>query len=216
MEIKGRDNLNDMKIIEEFEQTIAEFAGSKYGVLISSCTNAIFLSLLYLKSINEISENTAFRIPRQTYVSVPMSIINAGFKIKFELVKWSGVYQLKPTRIYDSAVRFKKGMYISDSLYCVSFQYRKHIPIGRGGMVLTDEEEAYNWLRQARHNGKHPGISKWDDEFEIIGWDMYMRPVDALLGLTLFKKIENTDIPDCGTYKDYPDLIKQKVFNEFL
>ena len=52
-----------------------------------------------------------------------MQIMHAGCKVKFEDIEWSGVYQLKPTRVYDGAVRWKKGMYVSDdALQVVSFQ----------------------------------------------------------------------------------------------
>ena len=183
--------MDDVEIISEFEETVAEYAGAKYGVAISSCTNAIFLSLLYLKSIHKIKDGDVVLIPSKTYLSVPMSIINAGLKVEFENRRWSGMYQLVNTNVYDSAGRFSNGMYVKDSLQCLSFQYRKHIPIGRGGMILTDDEKAANWLKQARHDGKHDGVSKWDDVFEMVGWDMYMTPADALLGLTLFDRLED-------------------------
>lgn len=201
----------DMKIIEDFEKTIAEYAGSKYGVAISSCTNAIFLSLLYLKSIGEITLGLVIRVPSRTFMSVPMSIINAGFKVGFVERDWSGLYPLDPTRVWDSATRFTKGMYVKDSLQCLSFQYRKHLPIGRGGMVLTNDKKAVDWLKQARHNGKHPGISKWEDTFEMVGWDMYLTPSDALLGLTLFNRLPKNN-KDCCCQDDYPDLSKQEIF----
>ena len=78
-------------------------------------------------------------------------------------------------------------------------------------MVLTDDKKAYDWLRQARHNGKHSGVNIWDEEYEIIGYDMYMKPVDALLGIELLKHIPN-NVEDCGCQNDYPDLSTQKVF----
>jgi hypothetical protein len=35
-----------------------------------------------------------------TYVSAPMQIINAGNKVTFEDLEWSGVYQLKGSRVW--------------------------------------------------------------------------------------------------------------------
>jgi len=85
------------------------------------------------------------------------------------------------------------------------------LKLGRGGMILTDDKDAYDWLRQARHNGKHPGTNIWEDKFEIIGWDMYMKPVDALLGLALLRNIPSNN-EDCGCQSNYPDLSEQDVF----
>lgn len=203
--------IENIEIINTFEEKIAMYAGSKYAVSVDSATNAIFLSLLYLKECGILKKDESITIPSHTFLSVPMSIIHAGLKVKFEDVEWIGAYQLKPTKIIDSAVRFKKDMYIKDSLYILSFQYRKSIPIGRGGMILTDSEDAMKWLKMARFNGKHDGVSKFDDKFEICGWDMYMTPEQAARGLALLNPMKQLD-GDIGGSKDYPDLSKQEVF----
>jgi len=200
--------MNDMEIIDSFEKHISEFTGATYGIAVDSGTNAIFLSLLYLKHTKEIKPNDIITIPKKTYISVPMSICNAGLKVKFEENHWIGDYYLEPTRIIDSAVKFKKNMYTKNSLTCISFQYRKSIPIGRGGMVLTDDKKAMEWLKQARHHGKHMGVNKFDDIYEMCGWDMYMTPELATRGMTLFNILENRKTP-IGTYVDYPDVSKQ-------
>ena len=204
--------MNDIKIIDEFERAIAKYTGSKYGVAVSSCTNAIFLSLQYLKYIGELKEGTTIIIPSRTYHSVPCTLKNCGLNISFEDIFWDGCYLIYPTRVWDSAVRFTKGMFVGgNNLQCISFQYRKHIKMGRGGMILTDDEDAVRWLKQARFNGRHENISKFDDELEICGWSMYMLPEEAARGLTLFNLVPE-DNPDCGGSEDYPDLSKQKVF----
>lgn len=41
-------SVNPYKIVSDFEQAIAEYAGSKYAVAVESCTAAIFLSLMYV------------------------------------------------------------------------------------------------------------------------------------------------------------------------
>ena len=205
--------MNDIEIIEAFEATIAEYAGAKYGVAVSSGTNAIFLCLQLLKYEYGLRDYDVITIPKRTYISVPCSIKNCKLEIKFDDIEWSGLYQLKPTDIWDSTVRFRKGMYLSDDvLQCLSFQYRKHLPIGRGGMILTDSKNDMEWLKQARHDGKHPGISKWEDKLEIAGWSMYMLPEQCARGLTLFNAIKDKDLPDCACWKDYPDVSKQKIF----
>ena len=200
-----------MDIIDAFEKKLAKYCGSNYGVAIDNCTNAIFLSLEYLKSIGEIKEGDDICIPSKTFVAVPMMIKHAGLNVKFRDINWSGEYNLLPTRIWDSATRFTKDMHIKDSLQCLSFQYRKILKMGRGGMILTNEKDAKDWLMQARFYGRHVGISRYEDKHEILGWNMYMLPEYAARGMTLFSVLsDNND--DCGCQDDYPDLSKQEIF----
>ena len=204
-------NINDSKVIEMFEEEVARYAGSKYGVAISSQTNAVFLCLELLKLKGELREGDVISIPNRTYMSIPMTILNCGCKINFLDLKWSGAYQLSPTIVYDSAVRFTEDMYVKDSLYCTSFQYRKGIPIGRGGMVLTDSKEYYELLHKLCFNGRANGVSQADDVYTIRGWNMYMMPEQAARGLTLMSILPEKN-KDIAGFQDYPDLSKQEIF----
>lgn len=189
-------------VVDKFEKTIAKFAGAKYGVAVDSCTNALFLSLMYCNI-----EDKEVKIPKKTYISVPCSVVHAGGRVVFEDLKWKGCYQLKPFPIYDSAKRFMKNMYIKDTLYCLSFHAKKHIPIGRGGMILTDDKDAYTWLKLARCNGRNP-VDHCKDTFKIVGWNFYMQPNDAARGLWLFHSAQHKKNDDLE--EDYPDLSKYK------
>ena len=119
-------NTNPYTIVNDFEERIAEWSGAKYGVAVESGTAAIFLSLMYVKPKD-------VTIPKHTYPSVPCSIIHAGGKVQWSDEQWSGVYELKPYRIIDGALRFKKGMY-KGGLHCLSFHIKKHLPIGRANV----------------------------------------------------------------------------------
>jgi len=202
-------------IVNEFEKTIAEYAGSKYAVAVSSCCNAIFLCLKYLQSKNFFFDCNSYygtSIPKHTYPGVACSIINAGLSVQFDNRKWDGIYELNKTGIYDSALRFKKGMYIKNSFYCLSFHAKKHIPIGRGGMILTDNKEAYEWFKKARFDGRGEMPLK-DDPLEIVGWNVYMTPEQAARGLTLFSFIKDKDLPDLNVAEqNYPDLSKVRAY----
>lgn len=135
-------DINDPRdAVTIFENKIAEYAGSKYAVAVDSCTDALFLSLKYLKATDEIT------FPSRTYVSAPMAAVLAGCDIKFKDYEWSGIYYLDPYPVVDSAVRFTKDMYEKGTLQCLSFQIKKRLPIGKGGMILTDDPEASRWLR---------------------------------------------------------------------
>lgn len=200
---------NPYSVVDEFEKTIAEWAGAKYGVAVESCTAALFLSLKYLGI-----EGKTVYLPKFTYPGVAASVKNAGGRCVFEDKEWSGVYRLSPFNIYDSALRLKKGMYVPDSLYCLSFHIKKHLPIGRGGMILTDSKEAYDWLKKMRFDGRTEGADFKTDYMELCGWNMYMTPEQAIRGLQLFSLIKdrgNEDLP--FEAQDYPDLSKCPAFN---
>lgn len=191
--------------VREFEKTIAEYSGSKYAVAVETCTAAIFLSCVY-KKVKEVE------IPKKTYVSVPCSIIHASGKVKFRDEKWEGIYELKPYNIIDGALRFRKGMYIKNSLHCLSFHFKKLLPIGRGGMILTDDSRAREWLKRARFDGRTEGVSLLKDKF-TLGWNMYMLPEQAARGLQIFGFIKNKELPDIQREsQNYPDLSKFKIY----
>lgn len=185
-------------VVDVFEKKIASYGGSKYAVAVDSCTDAMFLCLKYLNAEGSVE------VPKRTYVSVPCTINHAGCSVKFVDKEWSGAYKLDPFPVYDAATRMKKGMYVKDSYYCLSFHRRKHIPIGKGGMILTDNEDAYNWLKIARYEGRHMDRFYKDDYFEMVGWNMYLPPEQAAKGLYLFENIDeyNDDLESSGVHKD--------------
>lgn len=190
---------NPYKIIIEFEKQISDFAGSKYAIAVDNCSAAMFLCCKWL----EVEEVT---IPKKTYVSVPCSVIHAGGKVKFENVDWIGEYQLKPYPIYDSACRLKRDMHKPGTYRCLSFQSRKHLPIGRGGMILTDDEDAAKWFKLARFHGRHEK-PLMEDTPAMIGWNFYMDPPRAARGLELLSNYISVDRDGKEDLVfNYPDL----------
>lgn len=194
------------EIVQQFEQKVADFAGAKYAIAVDCCSHGLFLSLKYLNATGTIT------IPSHTYVSVPMQIKHAGCSVKFEDIEWSGVYQLKPYPVFDGAVRWRSGMY-QGGLQSVSFQIKKRIPIGRGGMILTDDVQAANWLRRARHDGRDLRTPYSIDTFEVTGWHYYMTPEDAARGILLMDAIPG-DYEDSGNSQTYIDLSNKQIFND--
>lgn len=188
--------------VKAFEERVAEYAGAPYGVAVNSCTNALLLSFMYHGGDEVV-------LPKKTYVGVAQSALNAGYKIEFVDLLWEGAYSIIGTKTIDSARRFRKDMYVSGFLYCLSFHHGKHLPIGRGGMILTDDIDACQALKKMRYDGRREGVPPKADEF-IRGYHCYMHPEDAVRGLMLmgYIKDDNPDIPA----DDYPDLSKQEVF----
>ena len=197
-------------IVEIFERKLATFSGSKYAVVTDCCTNAIFLSLKFLKA-----SGTA-EIPKNTYASVPMQLLHAGIIPKFGDVKWSGLYEIGDTGVVDGAGRFTEGMYFGQgSLHTLSFQIKKRLPIGRGGAILTDSREAYEWLKFASYDGRNLN-SPYDsaNHVRIIGWHYYMTPEDAARGIWLMDQLPKEEMPDTMSWVNYPDLSKMSIFGK--
>ena len=165
---------------------------------------------------NNIHSNKLVNVPTQTYVSIPQQVIHGGYKVNFIDLKWSGCYKLDPLPIIDSAQRFTNGMYIKDTFYCLSFNYKKILSTGRGGMILTDNKDAYLWFKKMRYDGRVSLM--YDDLINLncdeIGYHMYMTPDQACRGIQDFYRI-NFYNEDRATNDDYRvDLSKLKCFNE--
>lgn len=206
-------NFMPYEVVAKFEKTIAEYCGAKYGVAVDSCTNAIFLSLKFLSLIYD--NRYPLHLPRKTYPGVACSIINSGYSIEFTDEYWEGTYLLAPLSVMDSALRFKKGMFFTlDRLtfFCLSFHVKKHIPIGRGGMILTDNKNAAKWFRKARFDGRSQ-VPLSEDKIDMVGYNMYMTPEQAARGLQLFDLIKDKDLPDIPVEsQNYPDLSKIQAY----
>ena len=194
-------------IINIFEEKVATLAGCKYAVTVDCCSSGLFLCLKYLKAIGVIT------IPKRTYVSVPMQIMHAGCEVNFEDLEWSGLYQLKPYPIWDAAVRWTKDMFVGgeDTLQVVSFQLKKRVPIGKGGMIMTNDERAYRWLKKASYDGRDLEKNYMDDDFELLGWHMYMTPEDAARGILLMDQVPEIN-EDSGGSSNYSDLSQKEIF----
>lgn len=212
-ELKVRGLIEDAwDAVDLFEKTIAEYAGSKYAVAVDNCTDAIFLCLKYFKCD---LEEQIITIPKNTYCSVPMTIYNAGCQYHFEKLDWSGLYQLKPYPIYDSALRLTKDMYIKDSFQCLSFHRKKILKLTKGGIILTDSSDAAEWFKTMRCKGRHPHKKVFyiDEKIDTMGWNMYMHPEDAAKAFLIFEKLPTYN-EDKGGSKSYDDLTKHKIFVE--
>ena len=184
-------------------------------IALDNMSNALFLALYYEKV-----SGMEVTIPARTYPSVPCEIIHAGGKVKFEpvnSVKLKGSYQLKPTKVWDSALRFTANMYVPNTHMCVSFTGPyKHFKLSKGGAILTDDYKAALWFKRARFSGRRE-CSYHDDNFDMLGWNFYMMPELAARGLLLMAQFINQD----GSKKvnedlelPYPDLSKFKIYTE--
>lgn len=209
---------NVYDITNEFEKRLADYTGAPYVVTVDNMSNALFLSLYYEVNVSKrIGYTTKIKIPNRTYPSVPCEIIHAGLKVEFEKIKGktiTGAYQLKPSKVYDSALRFTANMYIENTHMCISFTGPyKHFKLSKGGAILTDDHDAYLWFRRARYSGRRE-CSYHDDYFDMLGWNFYMMPELAARGLLLMNQFYNGEVPknNPDLTMPYPDLSKFEIY----
>lgn len=197
--------MNPHKVTQDFERCLAEYTGAPFAVATTSCTTALLIALMAIKQRCQWIE-----IPRLTYVGVAASVKNAGFELRFRDQDWQGAYRLEPTNIWDSARRLTSGMYVPDTVMCLSFHWAKHLSIGQGGAILTDNADKAELFRKMRCDGRTEGVDARDDNFVWPSFHAYMMPRDAAEGLTRLSLLpkDNPDLPR----SDYPDLSKLEAF----
>lgn len=193
-----------MNSLNKFELLIAEYFGSKYAVSTDCCTHAIELCLR-LKEYNNVT------CPNHTYLSVPMTFNKLGLTWKFNRMNWEDYYYIGNTNIIDAAVLWKQNSYIPDTLMCLSFQFKKHLSLGRGGIILLDNEKDYVDLKAMVYDGRERDIPWADQNISKIGYHYYMTPEIAEEGIKKFNIVKNIT-PKKWNYLNYPNLQNMKVF----
>ena len=193
------------EIINDFEKEIANFFGAKFAVAVDSCTHGVELCLRYTKP-------NLLKIPKNTYLSIPF--LSEKLKIEMEWTdeKWVDYYYITD-KVIDAAVLWKKNSYIENTMMCLSFQYQKHLSLGRGGMILTDNKEAAIQLKKMSYDGRLPNIPWRDQNIDTVGYHYYMTPETAQLGLDKLPKAIETE-PKQWTVNDWPDLTQMKIFKK--
>ncbi len=194
-------SFDDIKI---FEQQIADFFGSPYAVAVDCCTHGIELCLR--------EQNISmFTVPKRTYISVPFLAHKLNIAFNWRNEDWKDYYYLGGTNIIDAAVLWKENSYISGTFMCLSFQYRKHLSLGRGGMILTDNKSAADRLKKMSYDGRSPDIPWREQNIKTFGYHYYMTPETAALGIKKLPEAVSTP-PKQWTVEDWPDLSKMEIF----
>ena len=197
----------DFNIVSEFEKRVSEFFGSKFAVAVDSCTHGIELCLRHTKE-------TKINVPKRTYLSVPFLAEKMGLEREWRDEEWEDYYTLNygDKKIIDAAVLWRKDSYIPNTFMCISFQYQKHLSLGRGGIILLDNQEDYIILKKMSYDGRLPNIPWRDQDIDMVGFHYYMTPETAKLGLEKLEDAINTP-PRKWSVNDWPDLTQMKIFN---
>tara|TARA_R100000278_G_C5455400_1_gene158941 strand:+ start:375 stop:962 length:588 start_codon:yes stop_codon:yes gene_type:complete len=190
-------------IISEFEKQIADFFGAPYAIATDCCTHGVELCLRHQKV-------DLFYVPKHTYISIPFLAHKLGINFEWKDEKWQDYYYLTDN-IIDAAVLWKRNSYINGTFMCLSFQFRKHLSLGRGGIILTDDKEASLSLKKMSYDGRLPDVPWRDQNISTFGYHYYMTPETAKIGLEKLPKAISTS-PKKWTISDWPDLTKMEVF----
>lgn len=195
-------------VVDLFERKVAEYCGAPFCVTVDSCTNALYLCFEWLQRKKEPTfEPEGIELPKFTYVGVAQAARRALLLVDFVDQPWVGDYQIRGTPIVDSARWLRRGMHAAGRWTCLSFQATKHLPIGRGGAILCDEEEDAEWFRRARFDGRDQNTGLFDQEEFGFGIHAYMPPDAAARGLWLMQGLKDYNEPIPG---NYPDLSKKR------
>jgi|TARA_B100000424_G_scaffold270669_1_gene270693 dTDP-4-amino-4,6-dideoxygalactose transaminase len=192
------------EVVNKFENKIAEFFGAPYAVAVDCCTHGIELCLRQQEVLTLI-------VPKRTYLSVPMLANKLNIRLQWSDEQWEDYYWLEGTNIIDAAVLWKKDSYIPNTFMCVSFQFQKHLSLGRGGIILTDNKEAAIELKKMSYDGRLPNVPWRDQNIDTMGYHYYMAPEIALMGLNKLEKAINTP-PKKWSIDEWPDLTEMEIF----
>jgi hypothetical protein len=131
---------------------------------------------------------------------MPMMALATNNEVVFRDYNWQGIYEIEiPHKkdsicLIDSAKRLHKDDFkLASVLSCSldkklttfkSFHMKKHITSisGKGGAILTNDQELYEWALRARWEGRNPysDYKNPEEDISIIGYNMNMTPEEAV------------------------------------
>lgn len=204
--------------IHLFEQEIASFFGAPYAVATDCCTHALELCLEVTKPKSTI---VPICVPKHTYLSVPMMVdrhsklnpsIYRGVPWDFVDNNWVEFYHLTHS-IIDAAVLWRRNSFIPGKFMCLSFQFKKHLSLGRGGMILFDDHRYVDRLQRLTYDGRNRNVPWVEQTISEPGFHYYMTPEIAEQGLNkLDIAIATSNKAKVWTWRDYPDISIQPIF----
>lgn len=195
----------NFETISIFENKIANFFGAPYAVAVDSCTHGIELCLRYTNAQN-------ITVPKRTYISIPFLAKKLNINLQWSEEVWKDFYYVTPD-IIDAAVLWKPNSYIPNTKMCISFQYQKHLSLGRAGIILLDNELDAKKLKQMSYDGRLPNVPWREQNIDCFGCHYYMTPEIAEIGLKKLQTAIDTK-PKQWTYNDWPDLTQMEVFGK--
>jgi dTDP-4-amino-4,6-dideoxygalactose transaminase len=190
-----------------FENKVAEFFGAPYAIAVDSCTHGIELAL-------RLTDAKLITVPKRTYLSIPFLAEKLKINRVWKDENWVDYYYLTST-VIDAAVLWKPKSYIPNTFMGISFQYQKHLSLGRGGVLLCDNIDDAQELKRMSYDGRLPNIPWREQNISSVGYHYYMTPETAQLGLDKLPAAIINE-PRQWTVNDWPDLTQMDIFKNTL
>jgi hypothetical protein len=141
-----------------------------------------------------------------------MTAMKIGASFTWTDEEWEDYYYIGNTNVIDAATVWRENGYIPNTYMCLSFQFKKHLSLGRGGMILLDNKTNYERIKKMSYDGRNMNFSPWGSyDIDTIGYHYYMTPETAALGLQKLEEAKNKPAT-IWDYTLYPDLSKMSVF----
>jgi len=195
----------NFSVVSEFENKVAEFFGAPYAVAVDSCTHGVELALRY-------TEANHITVPKRTYLSIPFLAEKLYLERSWKDEEWVDYYYLTEN-IIDAAVLWKPNSYIPNTFMGISFQYQKHLSLGRGGILLCNSSYDYLNLKKMSYDGRLPETPWRDQNIDSIGYHYYMTPETAQKGIDKLPQAILTE-PRQWVVTDWPDLTQMNIFKK--
>jgi dTDP-4-amino-4,6-dideoxygalactose transaminase len=179
------------KIVDEFEKNFCEYVGAKYACSINSATNAIFLIFL--------GKEVTVDVPSIIPPVVCNALITSGNKINFvDNTEWVGdsyvLHDFGDYKVIDSAQKVIKNQFKieanDDDLMFFSFYPTKPIGSCDGGIIVSNNKNKIEWLKEACLNGMSYAENNWDRKIKFPGYKMYMNTIQAYIANENLKKLD--------------------------
>lgn len=199
-------NLLHDPIVEQFEKSFSEYVGAKYACSINSATNAIFLLFL--------NKNVEVSVPSMIPPVVLNALVTSGNIINFtDDIEWIGgqyiLHNFGDYKVIDSAQAVYKNQFadFANDKDVMFFSFYPTKPVGSidGGMIVSNDFDKIQWLKEAVMNGMTYSDNNWDRKIKFPGYKMYMNSAQAFIANENFKKLElkkQSLVNVCNQYND--------------
>lgn len=210
--------IGQTEIIEEFEEALSRYVGSKYCIAVCNGTMADAVGIAALKVMHGMAF-TKVVIPAITFIAQPNSARYYGLEVIFADVQenwlidqysdfgnWdSGAFifatslmgrvENRPFDMEDACEAFGSrfngvcaGRFSKVGTY--SFYPSHTISTGEGGAIVTDDERIADICRAIRSHGARATDAVNKFHFPLFGFNARMSSLNAVLGIALMKHID--------------------------
>lgn len=168
---------NPFRVVELFEENLAEYTGAPYACAVNSGTSALQLAFRWVAANQEGIDTVT--LPSKTYRSVAIQACREGLNVNFSDWDWVRCYRIAPSNVWDYALTLEPGMYVKSQVQCLSFHPQKQLALSNGGgAILHDHGSLQEWFKKQRWDGRE-GPSIVEDDIHCLGAHCYMFPATA-------------------------------------